>query len=224
MRIVVINPNSSEDMTRDMDSVAQEYAQGRMEVVTLATPGAPPFIDTFEDKALAAPGMMQLVRQWEDKADAFVVACACDPNLRLLRELSSKPVIGMGEAAMQMAVMLGDSFSVLQTDSYSVPNKKRLVEEYGLTNHLASVRVADPAQGDRYHQYLEAGRLALAQDGAEVLVLGCAGLCDMTRRLSQELGAPVLDGVACGLALAESLVRLGQTTSKVRYYSGGKNG
>ena len=180
MRIVVINPNSSEDMTRDMDSVAQEYAQGRMEVVTLATPGAPPFIDTFEDKALAAPGMMQLVRQWEDKADAFVVACHSDPNLELLKEISAKPVVGICEASIKIASMLGDKFSVISPGKRSIPNKAAMIRDRCcMGGYLASVRAPQkPAMEgtDMKALLMPEARRAVEKDGAEVIVLGCAGM------------------------------------------------
>ncbi|WP_455594299.1 aspartate/glutamate racemase family protein [Cloacibacillus porcorum] len=224
MKIVVINPNSSADMTKDINDAVQRYTEGRFEAIVLPTPGAPEFIDTFEDKALAAPGMMQLVRSYENEADSFVVACACDPNLKLMREITKKPVIGIGEASMYIAAMLGRSFTILQTDSYSVPNKVNLVHEYHMEENLASVKVACGEQTGRFDQYLTAARRAMERDGAEVIILGCAGLCDMANRLSEKLGIPVLDGVACGLSIAESVVRLGYTTSKARYYSAAING
>ena len=220
MKIVVINPNSSTAMTADIAAAAKKYAGDRFEAVTVLTPGAPEFIDTFEDAARAQPGMMELVRQYVD-ADAFIVACACDPNLKLLRELTEKPVIGVGVASMMTAAMLGNSFSILQTDAYSVPNKKHLVEEYHMEHALASIRVAEE-DSDRYSQYLKAAQKAIKEDQAEVIILGCAGLCDLAEKLSGELGVPVLDGVVCGLAMAEGIVRNHYKTSKVRYYSGGK--
>jgi len=224
MQIVIINPNSDEAMTKDIDKAARSYAEGRFEVMTLPAAGAPKFIDTFEDQALSAPGMVQIVRKYEKEADAFVVACACDPNLKLMREISSKPVVGIGEASMYMATMLGNSFTILQTDTYSVPNKVRLVHQYQMAANLASVRAALKGGEGRFEQYLEAARCAIDEDGAEVIILGCAGLCDMSRKLSRVLGMPVLDGIACALAMAEGFVRMECATSKVRYYSGGHNG
>ena len=224
MKIVVINPNSSEEMTRDIRNAAESYAAGRFEVLTLPTPGASKFIGTFEDMAKSAPGMCEIVRQYEGEADAFVVACGRDPNLKLMRELTDKPVVGIAQASFYMASMLGNSFTILQTDSYTVPNKIHVVHDYHMESYLASVRDASVEGGDRFTQYLEAGRKAIAEDGAEVIILGCAGLCDMARDLSEQLGVPVLDGVVCGLATAESMVRLGFRTSKARYYSAGRNG
>ena len=219
MKIIVINPNSNEEMTCDIRKAAERYAIGRFEVLTLPTPGAPKFIGTFEDVAKSAPGMCDIVRRYESEADAFVIACGRDPNIKLMRELTDKPVVGIAQASMYIASILGNSFTILQTDRYTVPNKIHVVRDNLMEPYLASVRDASVEQGDRFAQYREAGRKAIAEDGAEVIILGCAGLCDMARELSKKLGVPVLDGVVCGLAMAESLVRLGFKTSKACYYN-----
>lgn len=209
-------------MTKDIRAAAESYAAGRFDVVTLPTPGASKFIGTFEDVAKSAHGMSMIVREYEREADAFVVACGRDPNLALMRELTDKPVVGIAQAAIYMASMLGNSFTILQTDGYTVPNKINVVRGYHMEPYLASVRDASTEPGGRFEQYLEAGRRAIEEDGAEVIILGCAGLCDMARELSQKLGVPVLDGVVCGLSVAEGMVRLGFKTSKARYYSAGR--
>lgn len=223
MKILVINPNSDPAMTEDIRQAAERYAAGRFQVCTEATPGAPRFIDTFGDAQAAAPGMLELVRRYEAQVDAFVIACACDPNLVLLREATTKPVVGIGQASMVLASHLGRSFTILQTDSYSIPQKKDLVHRYHLESYLASVRTIEPGS-DPFRQYLAAAQKAVAEDGAECILLGCAGLCTLRGRLEEALGLPVLDGVLCGVAEAEALVRLGLKTSKVRYYSAGQNG
>ena len=221
MKIVIINPNSDPGMTQTIAQAAEHFSQGRFEAVTLLTPGAPEFIDTFEEMHRSAQGMVDLIRSYEDEADAFVLACACDPNLRLLREVSKKPVIGIGEASMYMAAMLGNTFTILQTDTYSIPNKINLVYDYHMDRRMASVRLAEEGAGDLFSRYLNAAKKAMKEDGAEVIILGCAGLCELADQLTQALGVPVLDGVACGLAMAEGMVRCGRTTSKAHYYSAG---
>ena len=221
MNIVVINPNSSETMTTGIRNAAERYAAGRFQVTVLPTPGAPEFIDTFEDRALAAPGMSAIVREYGDKADAFIVACHCDPNLQLLRELSSKPVLGIGEASFYLAAMLGDSFSVISTGVYSNPNKVNLIRSYHMEQHFVSIRNPE-GEGGELERYIRAGRRCMEEDGAEVIILGCAGLCQLAEDMTQVLGVPVLDGVVCALSIAEGMVHAGLKTSKFRYYSAGK--
>lgn len=220
MKILIINPNSSAEMTAAIQRTAEEYAQGDFTVETVSTPGAPLYIDYYSDQAQAAPGMVQLVREHEADCDAFVVACHCDPNLDLLKEITDKPVIGIGEASMRLAGMLGHSFSVVSAARHSIPNKMAMVHKYGLEASCASVRgpgenFDDPSQAG---PYLDAARRAMDEDMAEVIVLGCAGFAGMAESMSQELGVPVLDGVVCALMVAQGFVKAGYTTSKIRRY------
>jgi len=214
LKILIINPNSDTAMTRVIARTAKRYAADDFEVACLSAPGAPKFIETYQDEAGAAPGMIRLVRENEKSCDAFIVACHCDPNLDFLKEITDKPVVGIGEASMKIASMLGDIFSVISSTGHSVPNKKALVRKYHLREALASVRVAE--DGD----YLKAARAAVKEDGAEVIVLGCAGMTGLDKRLQARLGVPVLDGVVCGLMIASGLARGGVSTSKVRRYAG----
>ena len=222
MKILIINPNSDHKMTADIQRSALACAGNRFEVETMRTPGAPKFIDTYLDTALAVPGMLRLIREYETQFDAFVIACHCDPNLDLCKEVTAKQVVGIGEASMKMASMLGHRFSVLSTSPDSVPNKQALVHRYGLDSSLASVRAPkNPAHDlEDGALFLQLGREALQEDGAEVLVLGCAGLCGLGEVIRAELGVPVLDGVVCGLIIAEGLVRAKYSTSKIGRYKG----
>ena len=221
-RILIINPNSSVEMTRVIQAAAEEFASGDFEVDTESIPTAPEFIDSYEDEQQAAPGMVESIRRNQSTWDAFVVACHCDPNLDLMKEISDKPVVGIGEASMKLASMLGDRFSVLSATRQSVPNKRALVRKYNLQASLASVRAPDEGVEDLSDEdrYFQMGRAAIDEDLAEVLVLGCAGLAGLDKRLQERLGVPVLDGVVCALVVAEGLVRYEVSTSKVRRYRG----
>ena len=219
MKIIIINPNSSDEMTASIQKAADRYVNGRFEAVAVSTPGAPEFIDYYEDHARALPGMIQIIKENEKTADAFLVACHCDPNMHILRQISHKPVIGIGEASMRLAPMLGARFTVLATDPHSVTHKEDIIHEYGLDHYLASVKVTNPSIINAFDAYEDAARRAMKEDHAEVLVLGCAGLCELAEELTKRLQVPVLDGVVCGLIVAEGLVNAGLTTSKVRLYA-----
>lgn len=216
MKILIINPNSESKMTRLILTSAKAFVQGAYEVDCLPTPDAPKFIETYEDQVKAAPGMIQIVRENEDQCDAFIVACHCDPNLDVLKEITEKPVVGAGEASMQIAAMLGHKFSVISTSRHSIPMKEALIRKYHLQDFLASVRAPSEqlAAADEIVKYLETSRIAIKKDGAEVIVLGCAGLSGLDRRLQQDLNVPVLDGVICALIFAAGFVRYGISTSK----------
>ncbi|MGD9344703.1 MAG: aspartate/glutamate racemase family protein [Candidatus Aminicenantes bacterium] len=220
MKILIINPNSSAEMTAKIKETAIEFAAQAFDVDCLPTPGAPDYIETYEDQLKAAPGMMELVRENEPTWDAFVVACHCDPNLDALKEITTKPVVGIGEASMKIATMLGHNFSVVSDTIHSVPNKEVLVRKYHLQDALASARAPDTdAEGsDLEEKIFRAAEAAVKEDHTEVIVLGCAGMTGLDKRLQVKLGVPVLDGVICALIIASGLVKYGVSTSKARRY------
>lgn len=223
-KILIINPNGSIEMTAAIHANATAFAGDDLDITTVPTPGAAPFVATYEDHFKAACGMVQLVREHQSEFDAFVVACHADPNLDLVKEISRKPVVGIAEASMKLATMLGHSFSVVAPMQRTVPNKKALVEKYGLTRDLASVRPADVEEGcDEAERLIAAGRRALLEDQAEVLVLGCAGFAGMDKHMEEALGVPVLDGVVCALIIASGLVKYQVSISKIRRYNSGSN-
>ena len=221
MRILIINPNSDPEMTAAIQRSAEAFASGEFEVATESTPGAPRFIETYQDESLCAPGMILLVGENEADCDAFVVACHCDPNLDLLKEMTEVPVVGIGEASMKIATMLGHSFSVVTTHTRSIPGKLAQARKYHLQDMLVSVRA--PAKGSEdlsdEQLFLNLSRQAVEEDLAEVIVLGCAGLTGMDKLIQEKLGVPVLDGVICALIVAGGLVRYGVSTSKYLGYS-----
>lgn len=208
-KILIINPNSDLEMTRAIQETADHFAKGKFEALCQHTPGAPKFIETREDEVLAASGMIQLVRENNDKCDAFIIACHCDPNMDAIKKITDKPVVGIGEASMRIASMLGHRFSIIQTTEESVPLKEALVRKYQLQDSLASVRAPRDIspESNNEEKYIKAARAAMAEDRTDVIVLGCAGLTGLDKRMQKELGVPVLDGVICALILTTALIR-----------------
>jgi allantoin racemase len=221
MRILLINPNSDPGMTAAIQESASAYAAGAFEVVTVSTPEAPRFLESYEDEIRCGPGVMRILRENEGGFDAFVIACHSDSHLNAARELTTKPVIGIGEASMKLASFLGHNFSVVTTHQHSVPGKLLQVRAYHLQELLVSIRA--PEEGEEGWSdeglFMELSRRAIKEDGAEVIVLGCAGLSGMDRKIRETLNVPVLDGVACALIMASGFARYGVGTSKVLGYN-----
>jgi allantoin racemase len=221
MRIFIINPNSDEKMTEAIRRSAEDYARGEVEIECRATPGAPKFLETYQDELLAAPGMMELIRANEADFDAFIVACHSDVNVDALKEMTDKPVVGIGEASMKMATLLGHSVSVVTTHIHSIPGKEAQARKYHLQDLMVSVRAPDKGTSDSGDEevFLELAKDAIEEDLAEVIVLGCAGLAGLDKVLQGKLGVPVLDGVVCAMMIAIGLVRYGVSTSKALGYN-----
>jgi len=221
MRVLIINPNSDPGMTASIQESAEAYARGAFEVETVSTPEAPRFLESYEDEIRCGPGVMKILREKEDAFDAFVIACHSDSHLHAARELTLKPVIGIGEASMKLASFLGHGFSVVTTHQHSVPGKLLQVRACHLQDLLVSIRA--PEAGEEgwsdAELFMELSRRAVEEDGAEVIVLGCAGLSGMDRGIQDALNVPVLNGVVCALILATGFARYGVGTSKVLGYN-----
>jgi allantoin racemase len=225
MRIHVVNPNTTQSMTLKIGAAAKTAASPGVEVTTVNPAFGPASIEGYFDEAFSIPGLIEEIGK-APEADAFVVACFDDTGLDAARCATSAPVIGIGEAAFHMASLIAAKFSVVTTLARSIVPIEHNLAKYGLSSCCARVRASEvpvlaleePGSGARLLIEQEIER-ALAEDGAEAIVLGCAGMTDLTRDLALQFGVPVLDGVACAINLAESLVRLGLKTSKRRTYA-----
>lgn len=222
MRIKVINPNTTWSMTETIGAAARAAVSPGVEIEAVSPAHGPVSIEGHYDEAMACLGLLDEVRKGEaEGADAYVIACFGDPGLDAAREIARGPVIGIAEAAMRSAGYLATGFSVVTTLQRTVVIAEHLLDKYGARAQCRRVRACEIAvlelenpASDAYRTILAECRRALAEDGCGAIVLGCAGMADLCRRLSDELGVPVIDGVAAAVATAEALVRIGLGTSK----------
>lgn len=225
IRILVVNPNTTASMTEKIGAAARRVASPGTEIVAVNPAHGPASIEGFYDEAMSLAGMLDVIRTAQG-FDAVVIACFDDTGLDAARCLTDRPVIGIGEAGYHMASMISNKFSVVTTLARSVPALEHNLHRYGLMARCVRVRASDVAVLELEHPGSDActrisaeiGR-AVAEDRAEAIVLGCAGMADLAGSLAQEHGLPVLDGVTCAIGLAEAMVRLGIKTSRIGGYS-----
>lgn len=225
MKILVVNPNTTASMTAKIGACARVVASPGTEIVARNPARGPVSIEGHYDEAISTPGLLEEIRRGEAEGfDGFVVACFDDPALGACRELATGPVLGICEAAMHAATMIAASFSVVTTLPRSVPIVEDLAVRYGFERRCRRVRAADipvlALEEDpeaRRRVLAEIGR-AVAEDRCEAVILGCAGMADLTGWLSREAGIPVIDGVVAAVRMVEALVGAGLNTSKVGAY------
>jgi allantoin racemase len=218
----IVNPNTSAAMTRIIAAAAAKVARPGTTIRAVESAFGPASIEGFYDDAFAVPGLLARVAEGEAACvDGHVIACFDDTGLDAARALANAPVVGVGEAAFHMASLLCHRFAVVTTLSRSIPVIEHNLGRYGLDRRCARVRAADvpvlaldnPTSNARARIGDEIAR-ALDEDGADAIVLGCAGMADLTASLSREFGVPVVDGVAAAVVLAEGLAALGLSTSR----------
>jgi len=206
-------------MTHRIRAAATEFAGAEHHIECVSNPGAPEFIATYADEGRTAVGLFSLLEEHQHNYDAFVIACHGDPNLDAAKHLSTKPVVGIGEASVKVASMLGHSFSILTPTDSIIPWKEDQVRKYGLERQMASVRVPDTSGHLSLEESLiNAAQAAVEQDMAEVIILGCAAYTGYERYINDRLGVPVLDGVICAVIIASGLAKYGVSVSKIRKY------
>ena len=224
MKILVINPNSTASMTEKIGRTARDLALPETIIVAVNPDDSPVSIEGYYDEALSVPGTIEVVAR-HPEVDAIVIACFDDTGLDAIRCMTAAPVVGIGEAAFHAAAFLANKFGVVTTLSRSVPAIEHNLVKYGLASRCSKVRASDVPVLDLEKPGSDARdrigreiRCAKAEDGAEAIVLGCAGMTDLAEELSKEHGLPVLDGVACAITQCESFVRLNYRTSKLGGY------
>src|SRR4029434_2967447 len=135
----------------------------------------------------------------DNSSDAFVIACYSDPGLHVCREGTTRPVFGIAECGVLTALSRAGRFGVIAISQRSIARHMRYLLQMGLTDRLAGERplemsVAETASGDQTRQRLvDVGRRLREQDGAEAVVMGCAGMGRHRRPLEEALGIPVID-------------------------------
>ncbi|RMC33641.1 aspartate/glutamate racemase family protein [Paracoccus alkanivorans] len=227
MKLVVINPNSTQSMTDKIIASARAVAGHGIEIEGRTAHGAPASIEGHFDEVMCAAHLLREVREAETAgADAIVVACFDDPAIGACREIATGPVLGICEAGIKAASMIATSFSIVTTLPRSVPIIEALVREYGLAHLCRRVRSAEipvlalEEHGSNTRRLVrDEIRRAVEEDGCEAVVLGCAGMSDLTEWLSRETGVPVIDGVTVATKFAEALVGSGLGTSKFGAYA-----
>ena len=227
MRILVINPNTSESMTEHIRQELEKIKRPDTELTVLNPEHGPVSIESAYDEALAGPPTLELVRQGNEEGyDAIVLACFSDPSLDAAREISDIPIIGIEEATMHVAAMLGHKFSVTTAFSNRVPTRELHARLRGVESAYASTLVMNMSVLDMDAHPEEAkvrirdlARKAVEQDGAEVIILGCAGLAGYAEDVERELGVVVLDPTAVAFKIAEAIADLGLRHSKVGHFA-----
>ncbi|PRX95850.1 aspartate/glutamate racemase family protein [Paraburkholderia sp. BL25I1N1] len=222
MRIKLINPNTTQRMTEAMGRCARDVAAPGTEVIAVNPTMGPPSIEGYYDEALATPGLLAEVAAGErEGCDGYVIACFGDPGLYAARELARGPVIGIAEAAMHAASVLAPGFSVVTTLARTCGMAWHLAERYGMKRFCRNVRATDVAVLDldkpgsaARRIILDECRRALAEDGSDAIVLGCAGMAELCAEIEDALGAPVIEGVTAAVKWTEALVALRLSTAK----------
>ena len=207
-KILVVNPNSNPQVTRNLAEALQPVCfEGGPEIECVTMAEGPLGIQTQADLESAVMPLRRLVAA-DNSADAFVIACYSDPGLQVCREATSRPVFGIAESGVLSALARGDRFGVIAVAQGSIGRHVRYVRQMSLMDRFVGERpldmtVAEAASGDdTLARMVSVGRELIERDGANAVVMGCAGMSRHRAALEAELGVPVIDPTQAAVAMA----------------------
>jgi len=215
-RIVVINPNSSVDVTDGIDAAMQplRFSDGPS-IDCLTLKDGPPGIETQRHVDSVVGPLCGLIEREGNNTDAFVIACFSDPGLHSARETTTRPVMGISESGITTALTLGEKFGIIAILPEGITRHKRYIRQMGLEGRLAGDRAIGvgvtglSAEEEVESRMTAVGRKLIEEDGADTLIMGCAGMARYRHRLEDTLGVPVIDPSQAAVADAIAAVRLG---------------
>lgn len=214
-RILVINPNSTEAVTRGIDEAcAPLRISGGPDIDCVTLEEGPPGVETQQHVDGVIPHLVSLVTEKERDYAAFVIACYSDPGLYSVREATKKPVLGISECAILTALTLGQKFGVIAILKQSIPRHLRYVGAMGLAERLAGelpvglpvVELSDEKK--TFGRMVDAGKTLRDTHGANVVIMGCAGMARYRKPLQDEIGIPVVEPTQAAVTMAIGRVRL----------------
>jgi allantoin racemase len=227
MKIMVINPNSSVDMTDHIRKTLEGIKRPETELTVTCPNRGPVAIESAYDEILATFYCMDLVKKANvENYDAVIIACFADPGLVAMKEISDILVVGIQEASLHVASMLGNKFTILTPMKKRIPSKYNDVWRNKLPYNLASVRElgmtvteTDKKPEDVQKRIMEVAKQAVEEDGAEVIILGCAGMVGYAKKAAKELNIVVIDPTSLALKYTEAMIEAGVKQSKRALYA-----
>ena len=215
-RILVINPNSTVSVTHAIDdAMAPLRIPGGPEIACLTLDEGPPGVESQIDADGVIQPLCRVIRDQELDTSAFVIACFSDPGLFSAREATAKPVLGIAECGILTALTLGHRFGVISILAGSVARHLRYIGAMGLGERLAGdlpvglgvTELADARTA--LTRMIEVGRRLRDGHGADVLVMGCAGMARYRSDLEEAVQIPVVEPTQAAVTMALGRIRLG---------------
>jgi Asp/Glu/hydantoin racemase len=222
-RVLVINPNSTEVVTQAMDKAFDPLRlAGGPQIESVTNLDGPPGIESQQHVDQVSAHICNIIKTRDNDAGAFVIACFSDPGMFAAREVTAKPVFGIAESGILSALSLGMKFGVIAILPQSIPRHIRYIRSLGLESRLAGdlaigLGVTELADEDRtFSRMVQVSEALRDEKGADVLVMGCAGMARYRTPLEEKLGIAVVDPAQAAVAMAIPAIRLGQTNSTRR--------
>jgi len=224
-KILVVNPITTDSFNDMTKNYLEKIKNPDIEIEVVNIKAGPSSIETFYDEAFSLPEILKTIDEYKSKCDAIVINCFADPAVNAARELTDVPIVGPAEASMMIALILGHKFGVISTFRNSGPWIELQARNMGIEQRLAGAIGVDipvlelGSDIKKTARYLvDAARDLIESKGAEVIILGCTCMAPVAKIVKEELEVPVIEPMATAFKVAELMISLKLTHSKVGLY------
>lgn len=215
LRLLVVNPNTTAAVTELLVAAATPVAAAGTVILPLTATRGVPYIASRAEAQIGGAQLLETLAEYGPNADAAIVAAFGDPGLMAARELFDIPVIGMSEAAMLTACMLGRRFAIVTFSTTLGPWYEECVALHGMERRCAAIRMLEggfhaiaEVQAEKEALLVDLANRAVAQDGADVVILAGAPLAGLAARVADRVPVPLVDPIQAAVKQAEALVAL----------------
>jgi allantoin racemase len=222
MRILVLNPNISEGITARLVAAAEQAAAPGTLIASATAPRGVPYISNRAEAQIGGAVALEMLAERHRDHDAAIIAAFGDPGLFGARELFDLPVVGMAEASMLTACMLGRRFAIVTFARALGPWYQECVEMHGMKDRCAGIRMLDDpfesicdVQEEKEDLLVEEANGAIRDLAADVVILAGAPLAGLAAKVRDRVCAPVIDQMAAAIKQAEALIALNPRKARV---------
>lgn len=204
MKILLINPNSSKDMTEKLQELVSKFPLENIEVDVIGMEDTPKLVNSQETIDKTFESVKSCIIQNKDKFEMFILACHLDPNLERLRSETNQVILGIGECSILFCKMLGKRFSIIGSSDKTVKLKRNMVDRYGSIGSLDYIGYPEESSNLLVDKLTRASKSAIDEYDSDAIVLGCAGFVDFDSYIESNIDRDVIDGVIVSLMIADN--------------------
>ena len=213
MRILLVNPNMTKALTDRMAEISRTVLPKGAELVPLTANRGFPYIASRAEAQVCGAVAYEMIAGHTHDTDAAIIAAFGDPGLAGARELFDFPVVGMAQAALMTAAMLGERFAIVTFSPVMTRWYEDSVRDAGLISRFTGVRTPPSHSGDLdairenlRDELIELCNAAVSEDGADVVILGGAPLAGFAREIEDDVAGIVVDPISAAVAQAVALL------------------
>lgn len=217
MKVLLINPNSNDEMTNNLNRLVDKFTLDNIETDVIGMKNTPEFIGSQETINKTFNSLKKSILENKDKYEIFILACHLDPNLQALREETKQTILGIGECSLLFCKMLGKKFSIVGSSDKTVELKNNMVSRYGAEDCLDYIGYPEGDSSESLVDRLsDASKKAIDNHNSDVIVLGCAGFVDFDSYIESKIDRDVIDGVIVSLMIADNYAKY-KNYKKINY-------